>query len=137
MDRILTLFSQAWLCLLAVGASAQVSFTSYPAPACGDPTISISSADNRNSVDTADNLLTRSDVEVRGTFWLAPSGVLGNFVVDLGCRVELEAMVRVCSDNHLPFKCLLESLRHYVKQPPKYGKKTCNWNADAKIITDG
>ena len=54
MDRILTLFSQAWLCLLAVGASAQVSFTSYPAPACGDPTISISSADNRNSVDTAD-----------------------------------------------------------------------------------
>ena len=52
----------------------------------GHPTISISSADNRNSVDTADNLLTRSDVEVSGTFWLAPSGVLGSFVVDLGCK---------------------------------------------------
>ena len=93
MDKILTLFTKAWLCL-AVGASAQRSFTSYPAPACGDPTISISSADNRNSVDIADNLLTRSEVEVRGTFWLAPDKTLGSFVVDLGCKVDLQTNVR-------------------------------------------
>ena len=93
MDRILTLFSQAWLCL-AVGASAQVSFTSYPAPACGDPTISISWAENKNSIDNAGNLLTRSEVEVRGTFWLAPDKALGSFVVDLGCKVDLQTKVR-------------------------------------------
>ena len=92
MDRILTLFSQAWLCL-AVGASAQV-FTSYPAPACGDPTISVSSAENKNSIDNAGNLLTRSEVEVRGTFWLAPDKALGSFVVDLGCKVDLQTKVR-------------------------------------------
>ena len=100
MDRILTLFSQAWLCLLAVGASAQVSFTSYPAPACGDPTISISWAENKNSIDNAGNLLTRSEVEVRGTFWLAPDKTLGSFVVDLGCKVELQTKVREVFSFH-------------------------------------
>ena len=51
-------------------------------------------AENKNSIDNAGNLLTRSDVEVRGTFWLAPDKALGSFVVDLGCKVDLQTKVR-------------------------------------------
>ena len=94
LQNMLILSSLTCLCL-AAGVLAERSFTS----ACVDADMSVVSADQYSSSYAAVYMLTRSEVEVAGNYWITPNGVAGHFVLDLGCSVPVSGIELVNTHN--------------------------------------
>ena len=61
--------------------------------------MSVVSAERYSSSYGAPYVLTRSEVEVAGNYWITPNGVAGHFVLDLGCAVLVSGIELVNTHN--------------------------------------